>query len=373
MYYSLANGLGLVIVGILLYFNFSRNDFQVKRQALNELFIATLAYIMADIPWTYINHDLLPKTVYTQVISSYILAIVGYYLISSWLVYSFTISGKTKFDFKKFWKVVRLVNLGAALALGVVMFVIPDFWVVDGSMRLLFYILVYGPLIITLVFISIYSFIRSFQKTHYARKREYHLNAFGPLVLVVFAVFQIINNDLPVLVYGLIVSMVLIFLSVVLFQNTRDPLTGLNNRNQLNRIITNIGKERPIDDKYILVMIDANCFKSINDKLGHVKGDEVLVLIAKTLVEVSNRYKEKPFLCRYGGDEFVMIFKDTQESEIVDLQDLINDELFGRDVRVPISVSVGHAKWNGDMRDYETCFRMADENMYENKAILKNQ
>jgi diguanylate cyclase (GGDEF)-like protein len=371
-FYTFANALGLVIVGILLYFNVSRCDFQVKRQALTELFLSTMIYIAIDIPWTYINHGLLLKTTLTQVASSYVLAIAAIYLISSWLAYSFTISGKTKFDFKRFLKVIRIIDISTSVILALLMFINPDIWVEEGSITLLFYIIVFGPMLLTLGFIGTYSFIRSGQKIHYARKREYRLNGIGPFVLIVFTIFQMMNNDSPILVYGMIVSMLLIFLSVILFQTARDPLTGLNNRNQLERIITNIGKEKQTDKNYILVMVDANDFKHVNDKLGHVKGDEVLQCIAETLISVCQKYKERPLVCRYGGDEFVLFFKDTKEEEIQDLQELVNAELARRLQGFNVSVSIGYAFWNGDMEQYEACFSKADENMYANKKNFKD-
>ena len=156
-FYTFANALGLVIVGILLYFNVSRCDFQVKRQALTELFLSTMIYIAIDIPWTYINHGLLLKTTLTQVASSYVLAIAAIYLISSWLTYSFTISGKTKFDFKRFLKVIRIIDISTSVILALLMFINPDIWVEEGSITLLFYIIVFGPMLLTLGFIGTYS------------------------------------------------------------------------------------------------------------------------------------------------------------------------------------------------------------------------
>mgnify|MGYP002737656633 CR=1 FL=1 len=78
------------------------------------------------------------------------------------------------------------------------------------------------------------------------------------------------------------------------------------------------------DDVYLLMM-DADGFKQINDRYGHVEGDHALQVISAALKEVCSA--SGGFIARYGGDEFVVLQKATAEQDIMDLCWAFNDEL----------------------------------------------
>ncbi|WP_300453901.1 GGDEF domain-containing protein [Sulfurimonas sp.] len=88
-----------------------------------------------------------------------------------------------------------------------------------------------------------------------------------------------------------------------------DALTQIPNRRFLDDIYTKLYKEHIRDNTNLAVfMIDIDCFKAYNDFYGHVKGDEVLIQIAKTLQKTLKRPSD--FIARYGGEEFVVLLKD---------------------------------------------------------------
>ena len=98
---------------------------------------------------------------------------------------------------------------------------------------------------------------------------------------------------------------VVYFAMIIYFNNNHlkvDSATGLLNRNAFSSRFANI------EEKYstAFVFIDANNLKKINDEEGHGKGDWVLSRIADCILKVYGRYG---FCYRYGGDEFVIIFK----------------------------------------------------------------
>jgi diguanylate cyclase (GGDEF)-like protein len=107
----------------------------------------------------------------------------------------------------------------------------------------------------------------------------------------------------------------------LLHENVRDKLTGLLNRETLNKEILNIlmdkshtkkkiesrGFRRASDDiQYWLGVIDVDHFKAINDKFGHLFGDEVLILMASYMTDV---FRDDDLIFRYGGEEFVVLIK----------------------------------------------------------------
>lgn len=107
----------------------------------------------------------------------------------------------------------------------------------------------------------------------------------------------------------------------LLHDNVRDKLTGLLNRETLNKEILNIlmeksharkriesrGFRRATDDAHCwLGVIDVDHFKDVNDKFGHLFGDEVLILMAGFMTEV---FRDDDLLFRYGGEEFVVVIR----------------------------------------------------------------
>ena len=83
-----------------------------------------------------------------------------------------------------------------------------------------------------------------------------------------------------------------------------DPLTGLHNRRYMDEALS-CELARAKQDNYPLavIMLDLDCFKSINDTYGHAAGDEVLKALAKLLI---NGVRENDMVYRYGGEEFVV-------------------------------------------------------------------
>ena len=91
-----------------------------------------------------------------------------------------------------------------------------------------------------------------------------------------------------------------------------DPLTGALNRRAFYDIIatkTMFGQRKP--SPCSLVYIDIDNFKQINDTLGHLTGDSVLVTVVET---IHNNIRDKDFLARLGGDEFSILLTETDQS-----------------------------------------------------------
>jgi len=141
-----------------------------------------------------------------------------------------------------------------------------------------------------------------------------------------------------------------------------DDLTGLLNHAALDRRI----RETP-DFEGVMVVCDIDNFKEVNDRYGHLAGDEILRSIGH-LFHASIRREDEAF--RWGGDEFVILFHD-QGAELVNqrMQELWRRLRLFR-VRgyglLPISFSWGIAQLNG--RPLREVLDEADRNMYKHKA-----
>jgi diguanylate cyclase (GGDEF)-like protein len=148
-----------------------------------------------------------------------------------------------------------------------------------------------------------------------------------------------------------------------------DPLTGLANRrgfdDHLKRILS--GAQRH-GDSGVLVYIDLDAFKPVNDSLGHDAGDAVLKKVGKTLKE---NLRQTDVVARLGGDEFALLLTHTSASEGLyrtrKLQGILaaSPAIFdGR--KIPIQASFGAAPYDRDSSETEV-LRMADAAMYDEK------
>lgn len=211
-------------------------------------------------------------------------------------------------------------------------------------------------------------------ETNWIRRGEYR-------PYLTFLILPAIGCVTQMLVYGVTSVQVGITLSLVLVtfqrqdnQNSVDELTGCNNRTALKRYVDAlIGRDEPV--QLTVMMIDVNHFKHINDTYGHSFGDLVLRDIASVLIGVCGRSSEKLFLCRYGGDEFVILGVDLDQATthriMEDVHHMVEISPQGDDRPYTLSVSLGSA--SGMCRshgDFEHYLRVADESMYEEKHQL---
>ncbi len=122
-----------------------------------------------------------------------------------------------------------------------------------------------------------------------------------------------------------------------------DPLTGAKNRLYLDDC-TKREWHRSMRNKtdLSLLLVDVDNFKSLNDSNGHQAGDECLI----ELVKLFNSYlmRSTDVLCRYGGDEFVIMLPDTSADDAVKIAEKIRSrvEKFNRnfDLKIPVDISV---------------------------------
>lgn len=150
-----------------------------------------------------------------------------------------------------------------------------------------------------------------------------------------------------------IVVMGLAWLTIGSYQNklekmaTTDKLTGLNNRQMFDPILEQkfLGSLRN-DSQLSVAIFDIDKFKSINDKYGHPFGDKVLQEAAQLL---KSAIRKSDVLCRWGGEEFVILFPDTnaqQAHEIAaQIQQLFNHHQFSfeqQDFKINWSVGVAN-------------------------------
>ncbi|MDO4572697.1 MAG: GGDEF domain-containing protein [Clostridia bacterium] len=175
---------------------------------------------------------------------------------------------------------------------------------------------------------------------------------------------------------GITISIVMICLSEKNNQIQKDSLTGLNNRRGLNKYFESLAMHNG-DAELAAWMIDVNSFKQVNDRFGHAVGDRALLDMADVLKLVCAKTAERLFLCRYGGDEFLLVGSGRSPEDGAQLKSRILHELENRnrqgDKPYVLEVSIGMASGLcADFEDFERLIHAADEAMYNDKKRLSD-
>lgn len=194
----------------------------------------------------------------------------------------------------------------------------------------------------------------------------------GPFILIPLGWYY----TLPCM-FGLLVCMV--FVMQLISQDRAvsvDFLTGLNNRKELKRYLGRLfEKPDELDHNLGLIFIDINDFKSINDTYGHNQGDKALLTVASCLKKAA--FKKNCFICRYAGDEFTVVLKESTTETAQDYIDALESELDRNNSsgRYPmrITLSVGHVQYSEKYESPDEFIAAADTLMYEEKTKRKNQ
>ena len=156
-------------------------------------------------------------------------------------------------------------------------------------------------------------------------------------------------------------------------KNYIDSLTGIYNRTKVKEYIEDF-VSKGINLQGVMILMDLDNFKSINDQLGHMEGDLVLKKFAEILI---TQFRTSDIVARLGGDEFIVflpnfISKAGLETKIDHILSIIRQELSPYYEKYNLSVSIGVAYLGGNNKTYEDLYQSADEAMYTAKRGGKN-
>lgn len=114
---------------------------------------------------------------------------------------------------------------------------------------------------------------------------------------------------------------------------------------------------------FTLLFLDLDGFKEVNDRYGHLRGDEVL---AAAVEAMRRAMREEDVVCRWGGDEFCVLLAPGANDEAAAIR--IRREVAEA---TGLGVSVGRSRWHPEVREPEEMVREADEDMYRDKRSRK--
>ncbi|MGH8354537.1 MAG: bifunctional diguanylate cyclase/phosphodiesterase, partial [Pseudomonas sp.] len=150
-----------------------------------------------------------------------------------------------------------------------------------------------------------------------------------------------------------------------------DSLTGLPNRNHLREFLEGkLSSLPPIDQPLVMLSIDLDRFKPINDALGHAAGDRVLHEVSQRLRECT---RDDDLVARLGGDEFIMVLSGIYSQQDVEqlcarLIERIEQPYLLDEQELFIGASIGIAMAPHDAGQVEELLRYADIALYQAKA-----
>lgn len=162
----------------------------------------------------------------------------------------------------------------------------------------------------------------------------------------------------------------------LLLKNQVDKLTGLSNRQLLEERISRLAvggaaDRRKNEPERIVVIFDIDHFKLINDRFGHLYGDEVLVLISHMMKQA---FRTDDWLFRYGGEEFLVFLNnidiDQGRSAINRFLKQVENHDFPQIGKV--TISCGYTLYKS-CENFSTIFDRADKALYFSKENGRNQ
>jgi diguanylate cyclase (GGDEF)-like protein len=151
----------------------------------------------------------------------------------------------------------------------------------------------------------------------------------------------------------------------------KDGLTKIYNRVYFMELFENAAKTAARDNKPLSVaLFDIDKFKSVNDTYGHLAGDKVIKMVAQTGQKYADKYDG--FTCRYGGEEFLLVFPDKDEQETLEILEEFHNEIKSTKVQydkfsIDVNVCIGLSSYPNICKAPELLVNRADISMYYGK------
>ncbi|MBB6480171.1 GGDEF domain-containing response regulator [Spirochaeta isovalerica] len=146
---------------------------------------------------------------------------------------------------------------------------------------------------------------------------------------------------------------------------THDTLTGAVNKSHFMKILKGKIEMAAYDDKpFCLAMCDLDDFRNINNSYGHMTGDRALILFVETVME---RIRTKDTMGRFGGDEFCLIFPDTEKEKCRRYLNKLTSLKIELPGMIPVKGSYGGAQFHKGMSAEELIIT-ADKALYQVKS-----
>ncbi len=361
----------MIVVGLLLHWSVRSESRSASDQWLIRCYAGFLATFTANFLFTVFNRGII-QTPWTKEIS-YLLKTFFFLLFSNsvmcWCGYAET-------EIRQGDMVRKKVHL---------MFIVPSllsmvpillnlwnhqFFQIDDSLRYVrgpYYHLLMLSLFAFTAFFAVRLVHRSFREFGPNRKAHMLVTASFSLCILLAWVFSFAGESVPVICVCVMLNLLCIYTGTNRQQISMDKLTQVNNRQNLIGFINY--KLINHESRLYALMIDVDYFKPINDTYGHLEGDHALMRVANALKHSCNSFKRRPFIARYGGDEFIIVLEGTQEDADMlcsKIRQHLQESQEKENAPYDLTVSIGVAGYRSGMQSKDL-IAAADEELYKIK------
>ena len=363
--------LGCVCILALLLYSIKRLPTpQLKYTLFQNLIFFHIIYFISDSVWALVNDGVLPKNVFSVLAVNYLNVVIIPFVAYSCFIFA-EIGTRTDMTRKQIER-LQLKLLIPIVLQAIVLLVSfcwsPDFWLDERLEPIDFYyfILSFTPMCYW-VAATVRGLLRARNIQNRPNFRTYLIVAsYTPGVLIAGGAQVIFSLTTPLFCFWCTFIILFVYLHLQNHLISTDSLTMLNNRNRLHHFLH---QQRDEKDSFV-IMVDVDHFKQINDTYGHAEGDKALVLVSQALKKACESLSYSMFLCRYGGDEFLMIAQTDVPDDVVNkIKECLQEEIANqkRSLSYTIEASVGFARWDGHPESFKESMINADKKMYEDK------
>ena len=361
----------MLVVSLLLYWAFRKETRSASERWLDRALIFFLSNFAANFLYTLFSHVLKGTSLLVPV--SYVLKSL-YFILLDVGVFSWCCYGETELQIdnrrrKRFYAlmaiplIVPIVGVLMNFKTHNLFFIEPD----TGAYRRRYMFHFHMLYLVCAGFVcSVRLIMRAWNELDPSKKSHLHLTAAFPLYILTAWMLSFLGESVPVICVSVMFGLLCLFIGANEQQISKDKLTQVNNRQNLigflNYKIVNH------EEKIYLLMIDIDFFKTINDTYGHLEGDQALIFVSNVLKKACMDYKKRPYIARYGGDEFMVVLEGTRQDVNSLVENIRNRLKEDRPENSPydVSLSIGMAEYQVGMQAKDL-IAAADEEMYKIK------
>ena len=371
VFYTEASLVCVIILTMILITDRMFHTKQEKQIWFSRAISAFILYFISDACWAAMLSGMFPKIRFFAVLFNYtnyiLISLMGYGLFAF-----IAVSGKMSFfNSIRNRRLCFIPVVVSVLFISIAYVTNPLFWINENNeLNALYFPLMFAVPSLYLIAGFIFSVAYAFRSVLREEKRRYLVIGSVPFGVMAFGMIQVVALNAPTFCFGCTIMWLWFYI-----QNTKalisvDDLTHLNNRGQINRYLEQIRYSE--DSRVIILMIDIDRFKGINDRYGHAEGDRALVIVSDALRQTCDQINASVFLGRYGGDEFTIIIQnpkdeDNTERLITLLRNNLAEKQQENSLPYELDVSIGYDEVTDGNDSVYACMTRADEKLYIDK------
>ena len=369
--YYIEATIATIVILAMIVFSAARNvDTQMHKRYLASCIVLESLYLIVDVFWTILENGSPSEILHSNILLYTLMCLMGY----SMLQYSLSLQEQNellrgRIQFLMYLPMMfNFILIFTTPFTHIYFYIGADGRIAEGNS----YVVMIALAMIYPCAASISSLITALPVKNYADRMLHITHCVAFLPTIAGGVLQAIFPHIPIVCFGITLTMLCLYMSSINSYISLDPLTQINNRNQFKKHLAN--KLRDNGDLALIIM-DLDRFKTINDTYGHLEGDSALVRTAQALKVTCGNNRSKFFISRYGGDEFVVIISGTYDDAtrtcalIQKNLNQLNDEA---NVEYTLTLSFGIASKGPDTSTIPSLLAVADKRLYKQKQIKHN-